>query len=85
MLTALERLGQSRLFGWGCFVIALFLLLTAPLAIYNFYETVKSFGWGRWPLLTLGLCMRMLWICVFFNRWLAFRKNSSKADIATAT
>jgi hypothetical protein len=82
MLTALERLSQSKIFGWGCFVVALFLLLTAPLVIYNFSESVKGVGWARWPFLTFGLSMRVLWIYVFFNRWLAFRKSSSKTDIA---
>jgi hypothetical protein len=60
MLTALERLSQSKIFGWGCFVVALFLLLTAPLVIYNFSESVKGVGWARWPFFDI----RFVYACV---------------------
>jgi hypothetical protein len=82
MWAGLVGLRTSKVFGWSCFTIALFLLLTAPLVLYDYYQAISAIGWSRWPLMVFGLFMRGLWIYIFFNRWLAVRNTSRETDIA---
>jgi hypothetical protein len=63
MSNSLQKLVASKLFGWGCLIISLFLLLTAPLVLVDFFKSVS--GWFRWPIMAFGLCMRVLFIYIF--------------------
>ena len=69
----------SKVLQWSFFAIAMFLLLTAPLVLFDYYKSIRDLGHVSWLLIMFGLGMRGLWIYIFFSRWLVIR--SARAEM----